>query len=617
MQKLKENTRGITLIALVITIIVTLILAGIAINALTGENGIITKATDAKEKTAKTNALEKINLAILSAMTKGNGDIDNATLREELEKEGLTIKTEGDTLPWEVVYDKYIFTIDENYGVEEVNGISLSKKEIKLISGENETITATLTEGTTGKITWESSAPDIVKVENGKITAVGERGTATITAKVEGTEYQATCTVKIIQKITTITAGNIEMNIGDTQKINVTTTPSEGLIEDLEYTSGSPGIATVGADGNVKGIAEGTAVITIRGKNSGVSTTCTIKVTPKVTKITKITASDLTLEPGKTGKLSVTIEPTNQTEGVTYTSGTQSVATVGEDGTVNALIEGTTIITIRGKKSGVSTTCTVTVKSNKLNGLTWTGNYEDYYGKKVTNYTAGGKTYRIFYIDTEGKFGDKNTVYLKADWTDNKTSLSSYFNYTPSETDFETYKKLNPSWASQRGDSTSNLTDSEYIAACLCSPSMWTGYCDTSKANYAIGSTPIEMYVESYNQVSHTVGNYKLGATCSTTKYPGYIYTLNGKQSTISNNDYYTGDNTLDYTGYNSMYCGKNGSTGSYYWWLASPLAGDVYYIMCAVDGYGASLGQLSYANDNGICPLVSLKSSFQLEIEQ
>ena len=617
MQKLKENTRGITLIALVITIIVTLILAGIAINALTGENGIITKATDAKEKTAKTNALEKINLAILSAMTKGNGDIDNATLREELEKEGLTIKTEGDTLPWEVVYDKYIFTIDENYGVEEVNGISLSKKEIKLISGENETITATLTEGTTGKITWESSAPDIVKVENGKITAVGESGTATITVKVEGTEYKATCTVKIIQKITTITAGNIEMNIGDTQKINVTTTPTEGLIEDLEYTSGSPTIATVGADGNVKGIAEGTAVITIRGKNSGVSTTCTIKVTPKVTKITKITASDLTLEPGKTGKLNVTIEPTNQTEGVTYTSGTQSVATVGEDGTVNALIEGTTIITIRGKKSGVSTTCTVTVKSNKLNGLTWTGNYEDYYGKKVTNYTAGGKTYRIFYIDTEGKFGDKNTVYLKADWTDNKTSLSSYFNYTPSETDFETYKKLNPSWASQRGDSTSNLTDSEYIAACLCSPSMWTGYCDTSKANYAIGSTPIEMYVESYNQVSHTVGNYKLGATCSTTKYPGYIYTLNGKQSTISNNDYYTGDNTLDYTGYNSMYCGKNGSTGSYYWWLASPLAGDVYYIMCAVDGYGASLGQLSYANDNGICPLVSLKSSFQLEIEQ
>ena len=605
----KKNARGITLIALVITIIVLLILAGVTINALSGENGIITKSKEAKIKTEKSRTIEKINLAILTAMTKGDGDIDNATLREELEKEGLTVKTEGNNLPWDVSDGKYIYRINEDYTVEEVEGINLSKKEIKLISGENETITATLTEGTTGKITWESSAPDIIKVENGRITAVGESGTATITAKVEGTEYQATCTVKIIQKITTITAGNIEMNIGDTQKINVTTTPSEGLIEDLEYTSGSPTIATVGADGNVKGIAEGTAVITIRGKNSGVSTTCTIKVTPKVTKITKITASDLTLEPGKTGKLSVTIEPTNQTEGVTYTSGTQSVATVGEDGTVNALTEGTTKITVKGKVSGVSTTCTVTVKSNKINGAIEVGEYEKYYGKKVTNYTAGGKTYRIFYIDTEGKFEDKNTVYLKADWTANDTTLSSYTSYTPSGTDLATYKKLNPSWAAKRGSSTSSWNSNERAAAWLCSPSKWTTYCDTSKANYAIGSPTAEMYVASYNQVSHTTGNYKLGATYRATSYPGYIYTVNGTQQ---NNGYNTNSNTLDYTGYNSMYCGKNGLKGSYSWWLASPSA---HYsdLVCIVDGNNAYLDGTYYTSALGACPLVSLKSGIKL----
>ena len=609
----KKNARGITLIALVITIIVLLILAGVTINALSGENGIITKSKEAKIKTEKSRTIEKINLAILTAMTKGDGDIDNATLREELEKEGLTVKTEGNNLPWDVSDGKYIYRINEDYTVEEVEGINLSKKEIKLASGENETITATLTEGTTGKITWESSAPDIVKVENGKITALGESGTATITAKVEGTEYQATCTVKIIQKITTITAGNIEMNIGDTQKINVTTTPTEGLIEDLEYTSGSPTIATVGADGNVKGIEEGTAVITIRGKNSGVSTTCTIKVTPKVTKITKITASDLTLEPGKTGKLNVTIEPTNQTEGVTYTSGTQSVATVGEDGTVNALTEGTTIITVKGKVSGVSTTCTVTVKSNKINGAIEVGEYEKYYGKKVTNYTAGGKTYRIFYIDTEGKFGDKNTVYLKADWTANDTSLTTY---TPSGTDLTTYKKLNPSWAAKRGSNTSSWNKNEHAAAWLCSPSNWTTYLDTTKANYAIGAPTAEMYVASYNQVSHTTGNYKLGATYGATDAPGYIYTLNGKQSTISGSDYWTGNNTLDYTGYNSMYCGRNGSKGKYWWWLASPSANSSSYV-CIVSSGSAYLGNDIYGSANVVCPLVSLKSSFQLEIEQ
>ena len=54
-QNLKERENGkngITLIALVITIIVLLILAGVTIATLTGDNGILTKAQNAKEKNA-------------------------------------------------------------------------------------------------------------------------------------------------------------------------------------------------------------------------------------------------------------------------------------------------------------------------------------------------------------------------------------------------------------------------------------------------------------------------------------------------------------------------------------------------------------------------------------
>ena len=223
------------------------------------------------------------------------------------------------------------------------------------------------------------------------------------------------------------------------------------------------------------------------------------------------------------------------------------------------------------------------------------------------------KRQRIFYIDTEGKFGDKNTVYLKVDWTANDITLSSYTSYTPSGTDLTTYKKLNSSWAAQRGSSTSSWNSNEHVAAWLCSPSKWATYCDTSKANYAIGSPTAEMYVASYNQVSHTTGNYKLEATYSTADAPGYIYKVN---NVAQNNGWYTNNNTLDYTGYNSMYCGKNGSTGSYDWWLASPSAyasNRVYYVY----SLGAYLNY-SYSSDaHGVCPLVSLKSSFQLEIEQ
>ena len=50
-----KNQKGITLIALVITIVVLLILAGITIATLTGDNGIITRANDAKTNTEKMN----------------------------------------------------------------------------------------------------------------------------------------------------------------------------------------------------------------------------------------------------------------------------------------------------------------------------------------------------------------------------------------------------------------------------------------------------------------------------------------------------------------------------------------------------------------------------------
>ena len=61
----KQKNKGITLIALVITIIVLLILAGVTISTLTGENGIITRATSAKNQTIIAQDEEMIELEIL------------------------------------------------------------------------------------------------------------------------------------------------------------------------------------------------------------------------------------------------------------------------------------------------------------------------------------------------------------------------------------------------------------------------------------------------------------------------------------------------------------------------------------------------------------------------
>ena len=65
-KKFKNGQRGITLIALVITIIVLLILAGVSIATLTGENGILTQAETAKEETEIATEREAIQLAIIN-----------------------------------------------------------------------------------------------------------------------------------------------------------------------------------------------------------------------------------------------------------------------------------------------------------------------------------------------------------------------------------------------------------------------------------------------------------------------------------------------------------------------------------------------------------------------
>ena len=59
-----KNQKGITLIALVITIIVLLILAGVSIAMLTGKNGILTQANNAKTETSKAEVKEKINMVL-------------------------------------------------------------------------------------------------------------------------------------------------------------------------------------------------------------------------------------------------------------------------------------------------------------------------------------------------------------------------------------------------------------------------------------------------------------------------------------------------------------------------------------------------------------------------
>ena len=129
-QKRLENQTGVTLVALVITIIILIILAGLSINMVIGEKGIITQAQKAKENTelAKIEEEEALN-SIYGAL---NIDLNNYVRPEEME----TLRQEYDEFKTSVaqaITDKGIETqstdsVDvmvENIG--KLGGFSVSK----------------------------------------------------------------------------------------------------------------------------------------------------------------------------------------------------------------------------------------------------------------------------------------------------------------------------------------------------------------------------------------------------------------------------------------------------------------------------------------------------------
>ena len=121
-QKTRSKISGITLIALVITIIVLLILAGVTIGTLTGDNGILNKAQEAKIETEKTEIIEQINLEIIGNKIEtenyGDSTITQGKLEELLSKYGDINYNEDGTIKSLTTEKNYEIPIEEIYPYE-------------------------------------------------------------------------------------------------------------------------------------------------------------------------------------------------------------------------------------------------------------------------------------------------------------------------------------------------------------------------------------------------------------------------------------------------------------------------------------------------------------------
>ena len=192
MIRIKEH-KGITPIALVITIIVLLILAGVTINSIMSQDGTPEKAVEARKKNDQGAEFDAIKLAVVGAMgEREDVKVDAESLKNELngivEDEGrLAIR--DDNAPWVVIGKTgKAYEITEKAVVTEVSGLVLSPRSLTLTIEddiyEEKTITANLID-IEGTLSWSSSTDiiDITPSQDGKSAVIKakEGGTETIT----------------------------------------------------------------------------------------------------------------------------------------------------------------------------------------------------------------------------------------------------------------------------------------------------------------------------------------------------------------------------------------------------------------------------------------------------
>ena len=164
----KNTTKGITLISLVVTIIILLILAGISIGMLSGDNGILRQAGNAKTQTDIVEEKEILEQATILAMGKSKyGDITKENLDNELNKYSEIESTEQTDKGIVVTFkSNRQYLVDSNGDVSSYSDIKIGNLVVK----DGNTVLAenckSVQLGKSLTISFDAS------IENGQITSI-------------------------------------------------------------------------------------------------------------------------------------------------------------------------------------------------------------------------------------------------------------------------------------------------------------------------------------------------------------------------------------------------------------------------------------------------------------
>ena len=230
-----------------------------------------------------------------------------------------------------------------------VTGVKLSETAT-VYAGEKVTLKATVVPANANNqsITWSSSNTSVAKVSSKGVVTGVKVGTAVITVKTAEGEFKAECTVTVNQHVTGITLDKTDVTIanGAASQLTATIKPVNATEKGYTFSSSDEKVATVTAQGLIKAVSCGEAVITVKSKENNKTATCKVTVVEPV-KDMQLAVSEVTIYKGKSHTVQYTILPEDATlKTATYTSSDTKIAKVSSKGVITAMGKGEATITV-------------------------------------------------------------------------------------------------------------------------------------------------------------------------------------------------------------------------------------------------------------------------------
>lgn len=161
-----------------------------------------------------------------------------------------------------------------------------------------------------------------------------------------------------------IIGGNIELRVGHTEKLSVSTKP-EGNEYALSFESSDTSVATVSLDGVVTGVNPGKTEITV--SSGGLTATVEVTVRKDIIDSLSVSLSALALDGGEEHTVSISYTPSDAKDvNIVWKSEDTETATVDENGVIKGVNTGETVITVTDTVTGKSADVKVTVNGLEL-----------------------------------------------------------------------------------------------------------------------------------------------------------------------------------------------------------------------------------------------------------